>query len=295
MALIMQDAVLETSIPQELFVGIMDGAPTCTPDSNVYDIWPKFLVMVLLQGAQHFVVDDVPFRIDAGYGENNTPLVFMLNIGRYSKLRFVNDSDAILRKVMISAPLPWVERLKRSQSVGLPTLKQFFSEHLARFRFTPSRQLLQLAEQLMKPPPTMEGEMRTLYYNSRALDIMCLACAALVEHDEEKRRPALMSRRQSERVRDHILESLDKELTIEGIAREVGASVSCVQRHFKEHFGLTVFEFIRNQRLAVARDALEREGVTIAQAAYAAGYAGPSNFTTAFKKAYGVAPKYHRR
>lgn len=282
-------------IPQHLFVGTVDGEPSCAPDCQIYDIWPKFLVMVLLQGAQHFVIDDTAYRIDAGYQELCTPLVFMLNVARHSKLRFVNDSTIPLRKIQISAPFPWIERLMQAQSAGVPTLHSFFSCHLAHFRFAPNRQILHLAEQLMKPPPSMEGEVRTLYRNSRALDIMCLACAALLEQDASRRRPQLVSRRQSEKVRDYVLQNIEKALTIEEIAREVGASISSVQRHFKESFGMTVFEFIRNERLSRACSALEQDGVTIAQAAYAAGYADPSNFTTAFKKAYGVPPKYKRR
>jgi AraC-like DNA-binding protein len=79
-------------------------------------------------------------------------------------------------------------------------------------------------------------------------------------------------------------------LTIETIAREAGASVSSVQRHFKQHFGMTVFEFIRSKRLDAARDALERKGVTVMQAAWIAGYLSPSSFITAFKKTYGTPP-----
>jgi AraC-like DNA-binding protein len=291
----LQGAASKPAIPQNLFVGTIEGVSACTPDEDVHDIWPKFLVMVLLQGAQHFLVDGCAFRIDAGDGDACRPLVFMLNVARYARLRFVNDSVVPLRKVMISAPLPWVEWLTHAQGGGLPTLRDFFAGHLASFRFTPGRQILQLCEQVMSPPPSMRGEMHTLYRNSRALDIMCLACTALVEQDESDRRPRIMSRRQSERVRDFIVDNLDKSLTIEAIAREAGASVSRVQRHFKEHFGLTVFEFIRSRRLALAYAALERDGVTIAQAAYAAGYAAPSHFSTAFKKTYGFAPRHMRR
>lgn len=286
---------MDSTIPQDLFVGTIDGVTTCADDDCAYEIWPKFIVMILLQGAQHFIVDDVSFRIDAGAGESSNPVMFLLNIARFAKLRFVNDSSTTLRKVQISAPRPWIEKLRRTQDSGVPSLSGFFSRHLASHHCSPSRQIQILAEQLMAPPQTMKGEVLTLYRNSRALEIMCAACEALMAEDDASPRPALMTRRQSERVRDFILDNLDSELTIEGIAREVGASVSSVQRHFKEHFGLTVFEFIRGKRLALARDALQREGVTIAQAAYAAGYAGPSHFTTAFKRAYGVAPKYVRR
>lgn len=58
---------------------------------------------------------------------------------------------------------------------------------------------------------------------------------------------------------------------------------------------MTVFAYIRGERLAKACAALERTGVTIAEAAYAAGYADPANFTVAFKRLYGVSPKHRRR
>ncbi|QRG05736.1 helix-turn-helix transcriptional regulator [Xanthobacter dioxanivorans] len=283
-------------IPQHLFVGTVDGEPNCAPDTTVYEIWPKFVVMVLLSGAQHFVIDDSAFRIEAGNGEDERAVVFLLNVARFSRLRFVNDSNIPLRKIMISAPHPWMEWLMRTRGNASSALRDFLTTHLAQLSFPVSGQVRQLSEQILQPPPSMDGEVRTLYRNSRALDIMCLACVAMAERAEEERpRPQLVSRRRSERVRDYVLDNLDKSLTIEEIAAEVGASVSSVQRHFKEHFQMTVFEFIRRERLAQAYASLEREGVTIAQAAYAAGYADPSNFTVAFKKLYGVPPKFKRR
>lgn len=283
-------------IPQHLFVGTVDGEPSCATDTTIYEIWPKFVVMVLLQGAQHFVIDDTPFRIDAGCGDDARPVVFLLNVARFARLRFENDSNIPLRKIMISAPHPWMDWLMRTRGNGSSALHDFLSTHLAQMSFPVSLHVRQLAEQILQPPPSMEGEVRALYRNSRALDIMCLACVAMSERSEEERpRPQLVSRRRSERVRDYVLENLDKSLTIEEIAGEVGASVSSVQRHFKEHFQMTVFEFIRRERLAQACASLEREGVTIAQAAYSAGYADPSNFTVAFKKVYGVPPKFKRR
>lgn len=281
-------------IPQHIFVGTVDGEPSCAPDTTVYEIWPKFIVMVLLKGAQHFVIDDRDFRVDAGTQEGG--VLFMLNVARFSRLRFINDSHIPLRKVMISAPHPWMEWLMSTRGNSSSALRGFLATHLVSMSFPISGHVRQLSEQLMAPPPTLDGEVRTLFRNSRALDIMCLACLAMSEQAEEERpRPQLASRRRSERVRDYVMRNLDKSLTIEEIAAEVGASVSSVQRHFKEHFKMTVFEFIRRERLAQACAALEQEGVSIAQAAYAAGYADPSNFTVAFKKLYGVPPKFKRR
>jgi len=285
---------IKPDIPEHLFVGAMDGPASCTPDDDFYDIWPKFLVMVLLQGQQHFVMDGEHFRIDAGDEESPAPRVFMLNIARACTVQFVNESTTPLRKVMISAPLPWIDRLIRSQPTSMPRLRAFFARHLATFDFAPSRHLTQIAEQILKPPAAMTGELLTLHRNSHAFDILCQACSILVQEETAPRQPTALGRRQGEKVRDYILAHACEGPTLERIARAVGISTSSIQRHFKERFGVTVSDFIRQERLETARAALERDGIPISQAAYLAGYRNPSSFTTAFKKAYGVSPKHRR-
>ncbi len=103
-----------------------------------------------------------------------------------------------------------------------------------------------------------------------------------------------MSLRYCERARDFVIGNLDRELTIGLIAREVGCSASTLQRHFKTHFGMTVFDFIRQKRLEAARTALADDGIPISHAAHLAGYNNISSFTTAFRRAYGVTPKQVR-
>ncbi|KQB08598.1 hypothetical protein XV94_13605 [Vibrio metoecus] len=46
-----------------------------------------------------------------------------------------------------------------------------------------------------------------------------------------------------------------------------------------------------DERLQLARQQLERGLVSITEAAYEAGYLHPSNFTAAFKKAFGISPQ----
>ncbi|MCJ2121706.1 helix-turn-helix transcriptional regulator [Methylobacterium sp. J-077] len=221
----------------------------------------------------------------------------MLNTARASRLHYGPGDEAPVRSVTIAAPHAWLDGLMRNATETDPVFRNFLSTHLAQLSFPASRQIHHLADQIVDPPPTLGGEVRALHCKARALDILCQACAAMREHTGARPRlhPQLASRRRSERVRDYVLANLGANLTIETIAAETGASVSSVQRHFKEHFRMTVFEFIRSERLARACAALERDGVTIAQAAYAAGYADPSNFTVAFKRAYGVLPKHKRR
>lgn len=280
--------------PDELFVGALDGAANCTTETAEHEIWPKFMLMVILQGAQRFVIDGAPFSVDAGAGATAAPVVFMLNVARHSRLRFLQVSAEPLRKVMISAPLPWLERVFSTAQEAQPAaLRAFFAQHLASFSFAPGQNILQLASKIMAPLPILSGELQGLYLRAQALDIMWQSCLALVT-EKDAQAPSLMSLRQCEAVRDFVLANLERDLTMDMIARAAGASASTVQRRFREHFGIAIFDFIRLKRLEAARTALARDGVPVAQAAHLAGYNDASSFTTAFRKAFGVTPRQVR-
>jgi transcriptional regulator GlxA family with amidase domain len=63
-----------------------------------------------------------------------------------------------------------------------------------------------------------------------------------------------------------------------------------MQSAFKSTYDRTIADYSRELRLERARDAIERDGVSVAQAAYEAGYSNPANFSTAFKRQFGLNP-----
>lgn len=295
MGLMNKQPVEKPQFPGQMQVGVFDGTGPHHQNQPLISLSPKFQLFIFLSGQQKFYIDDVFFDMNAGEGEEGRPIALVMNRVQRSGLRHVQQPGQLLRKVMISAPVSWAEDLQLDRDQRSPELSDFISGHMNHFVWWPHRHAVQLAEEIVNPPVALHGEIRDLYCKAKALELMCLACAALVDRDRSAvARPTMSTLRQSEKVRDYLLDHLDETLTIERIARDTGASASSVQRHFKEHFGSTVFDFIRRKRLEKARDALERDGLTIAQAAYIAGYANPTNFTTAFKKAYGIPPKYCR-
>jgi AraC-like DNA-binding protein len=52
-----------------------------------------------------------------------------------------------------------------------------------------------------------------------------------------------------------------------------------------------VFHYVRKIKLDQARVALETGKLTIAQAAFVAGYSSAANFATAFRRVFGFSPK----
>lgn len=73
------------------------------------------------------------------------------------------------------------------------------------------------------------------------------------------------------------------------IARAVGSNPTTLQLLTRRNWGCTVFERLRALRMEQAH-ALLRAGAGVAQAAQLAGYGGPANFATAFKRQYGYSP-----
>ena len=81
-----------------------------------------------------------------------------------------------------------------------------------------------------------------------------------------------------------------KKYAMEEIAKQVNMSESTLQRHFRQAFNMSVFEYLRRNRLQRAMVAMQKEGLGIAQAAHIAGYNSPANFSTAFRRAFGITP-----
>lgn len=82
---------------------------------------------------------------------------------------------------------------------------------------------------------------------------------------------------------------LDEVLTVEDVAAAVGYSSFYFSRIFKEHFGMTVMEYVRKRRLSRAYNEIVR-GTMVTDAALNNGYASHSGFTKAFRQAFGFSP-----
>lgn len=91
-------------------------------------------------------------------------------------------------------------------------------------------------------------------------------------------------------VEKHIKEHLSSELTIAELSLLAGFNTSKFKQYFKEYFGTTVFKYITLQRVEKAKELIQKEGISIAQASSEVGYKNPQHFTVAFKRVLGYLP-----
>ncbi len=78
------------------------------------------------------------------------------------------------------------------------------------------------------------------------------------------------------------------------LAHLVNMSQSTLQRRFRENYNITVFEYLRHCRLKRAMLAIQKEGISIGQAATIAGYTSPANFATAMRRMFNISPSQLR-
>jgi len=201
-----------------------------------------------------------------------------------------------IRKVNVTLSTDWLHEGAFGSSDDAQAVRQFAAAHHGRFEWTASPGLVSLAEQMLHPPCDT-ASMCNLYLESRALDIVAEAFAALTRNADAARHGALrpFDRRRLRTVEEYLDAHLGDLPPLEEIARSGGVSVSTLRRLFQAAHGTGVFEYVRRRGLERARFALEREGSSVSEAAFIAGYTSPANFATAFKRQFGVKPTEVRR
>lgn len=92
------------------------------------------------------------------------------------------------------------------------------------------------------------------------------------------------------RAIERINQDFDQPLRVEGIARELGMSVSGFHHHFKKVTAMSPMQFQKRLRLQEARRLMLGEGIDAADAAYRTGYQDASQFSRAYKSLFGLPP-----
>ena len=82
--------------------------------------------------------------------------------------------------------------------------------------------------------------------------------------------------------------------TLGELASRLGTHEKRLSRVFREHTGRSVFEFVREARLAKARRLLCGSALSVEEVAHAVGFSGAANFSTAFRERFGASPTRYR-
>lgn len=92
-----------------------------------------------------------------------------------------------------------------------------------------------------------------------------------------------------------ITQQLEHPLELADLAKAVGTNSRRLNEAFRQCAGVTVFDFLREERLKEARRLLSDTSLEIQLIASQLGYSSAANFSTAFRERFGVSPRNFRQ
>ncbi|WP_345531723.1 helix-turn-helix transcriptional regulator [Viridibacterium curvum] len=198
------------------------------------------------------------------------------------------------RKVVITMSPEWLA----ASGLDVGGLAAFRQKHLAVHHWRPSTRAVAIAQQMIHPPVFSttghSNPLHKLHLESRALALITESFADLFAAPTNADGIAPRMRARIADLCEWLDASLQAgtadELDLAAIARHAGLNASSLQQQFRAVQGMSIVAWLRSRRLDAARVALERDGLSVAQAAELAGYSSAANFATAFRKHFGQCP-----
>lgn len=93
----------------------------------------------------------------------------------------------------------------------------------------------------------------------------------------------------------YIQENFTDEISLKEFGVQFHLSEKYVSRYFKEHFHITLSQYVNHLRLEHARQLLQETQLPVTEVALQSGYPNVSYFIRSFKKMYGVSPLKYRK
>jgi AraC-like DNA-binding protein len=144
----------------------------------------------------------------------------------------------------------------------------------------------------------LDGILRKSYIFAKSIELVVLSLQSLMDSEANLDNPEKgLKQRDIERIHKarEILESnFIEPPTINELARKIGINEAKLMHTFKQVLGQTIFDYTQNLRMDKAKLLLETTDRSITEIAFDVGYDYSSNFTTAFKRRFGITPSLTR-
>ena len=124
-------------------------------------------------------------------------------------------------------------------------------------------------------------ELLSLYFN-RGEDVNVEQCPFLADESNVKKIKA---------AKDIIIQRIAEPPTLVELSSEIDLSLKKLKEGFKQIYGTTVYGFLFDYKMELARKLLESGAHNVNEVGLKVGYSTASHFIAAFKKHYGTTPK----
>lgn len=139
------------------------------------------------------------------------------------------------------------------------------------------------------------GALRSKYFEAQALQLLCETYAHLQSESADDQ-PALCERdiKAINEAYTILHENYKSPPNVETLSRTVGVNRTKLLAGFKSIYGMTLQDYCLHKRMESAKQLLKCSDQPISIIAESVGYDHPNNFSSAFKRVYGIPPSLAR-
>jgi AraC-like DNA-binding protein len=144
----------------------------------------------------------------------------------------------------------------------------------------------------------LAGSLRSLYAEAKSYELLTLSVQSVIDIEAglDRRDSGLTAKDlvNLQIARQHLEKQFLTPPKIADLAKSVGLNEAKLMRAFKQIYGATIFDFSQQLRMELAKKLIETTDLSVTEIALEVGYEYSSNFTTAFKRHFGITPKAAR-
>lgn len=164
--------------------------------------------------------------------------------------------------------------------------------------FRPITSMMRLTlEQILNCP--YQGTMKQLYLESKSVELLVLSLDQVIKEviaepctaDSMRLKPDDVER--IHQAKQILIKRMDNPPSLLTLAHQVGLNDRKLKQGFRQVLNTTVFGYLHQCRMAQAQQLL-RQQYSIAAVAAAVGYASPTAFNAAFRRAFATSPKAYQ-
>lgn len=224
-------------------------------------------------------------------GKNSLTIAQTGNVLFLEDIRVYEEKKADIRNQLLEIRFTPVELLRYAEDVTEKRkMEKWLNHHRGNIDQYPNTPAIQRCVSEMIHCKHF-GAMKRLYLESKALEFLAL----FGESDGYGHVGGNMMLRRSdisklELAHELVQEHFEQPLSIRALSKRIEMNEFKLKKGFRELFGMTIFELVRQKRMEKALWYLEVERLNVGEAAASVGYSNASNFTTAFRKHYGCNP-----
>jgi AraC family transcriptional regulator, transcriptional activator of the genes for pyochelin and ferripyochelin receptors len=154
---------------------------------------------------------------------------------------------------------------------------------------TPEMQMI--LSQILNAP--YQGILQRMYLECKVTELIVLQLANLKEREKDKQRFTSLKKGDIEKIyqaKEVLIRNCVEPPTLIKLAQQVGIHHMKLKHGFRQLFGTTMFGYLHDYRMEVARNLLLEDDMNVTTVANTVGYSHLGHFSAAFKRKFGMTP-----